>query len=75
MMSKAVENELLKNFSLLSKEQQDKVFAYIKSLLDKSRKTNQNSLLQFAGIMEPEDAQEISMAIEAGCENDDRNEW
>lgn len=73
MQSKAFENEFLKNLELLSKEQQDKALAYIKSLLRRDR--NQQDLLQFAGSLDPKSISEMSDAIEAGCENIDRNEW
>ena len=74
MLSKAFENEFFKNLTLLSKEQQSKVLAYVKSLLKKTRNTNQE-LLQLAGSIDPKDIREMSAAIEAGCENIDKNEW
>lgn len=75
MESKAFENEFLRNLGLLSKEQQNKVLSYVKSLLKKTKNSNQQELLQFAGSIDPKDIQEISTAIEAGCENIDKNEW
>lgn len=74
MTSKAFENEFLKGLNLLSKEQQNKVISYVKALLKKT-KSNSNGLLQFAGNFNTKDVQEISAAIEAGCENIDKNEW
>jgi len=74
MLSKAFENEFFKNLTLLSKEQQSKVLAYVKSLLKRTKNTNQE-LLQLAGSIDPKDIQEMSAAIEAGCENIDKNEW
>jgi len=38
-------------------------------------KAFENELLQFAGSIDPKSIQEISAAIEAGCENIDYNEW
>ena len=75
MESKAFENEFLKNLDLLSKDQQSKVLAFVKSLLNRGQKTNQQELLQFAGSIDPNSVREMSMAIEAGCENVDKNEW
>jgi hypothetical protein len=75
MLSKAFENEFLRNLGLLSKEQQNKVLSYAKSLLKRTKNSNQQDLLQFAGSIDPKDIQEISKAIEAGCENIDKNEW
>jgi len=73
MQSKAFESEFIKNLQLLSKEQQGKAMAYIKSLLTKSR--SQHDLLQFAGSLDEKSVREISEAIKAGCENIDKNEW
>lgn len=75
MLSKAFENEFLKTVNLLTEEQQDRVLFYVKSLLKGARKTNQQELLQFAGSIDPQSIQEISIAIAAGCENIDNNEW
>ncbi len=75
MESKAFENEFIRNLGLLSREQQNKVLSYIKSLLKRTKNTNHQSLLQFAGSIDPKGIQEISAAIEAGCEKIDANEW
>lgn len=75
MESKAFENEFTRNLGLLSKEQQNKVLSYIKSLLSRTKNTDHQSLLQFAGSIDPKGIQEISAAIEAGCEKIDANEW
>jgi hypothetical protein len=76
MASKTFENEFLKGLDLLSKEQQDKVISYVKALLKRAKSNKLHSgLLQFAGSLNPKDVQEISSAIEAGCENIDKNEW
>lgn len=75
MTSKAFESEFLKGLDLLSKEQQHKVISYIRALLKKAENNNQHDLLQFAGSFSSKDVKEISSAIEAGCENIDKNEW
>jgi len=75
MASKTFENEFLKGLDLLSKEQQDKVISYVRALLKRGKSNNQQALLQFAGSFKSKDVQEISSAIEAGCENIDKNEW
>ena len=75
MESKAFENEFLKNLGLLSKEQQSKVLAFVKSLLNRDQKTNQQELLKSAGSIDPNSVREMSTAIEAGFENVDKNEW
>ena len=73
MQSKSFEKEFLKNLELLSKGQQDKALAYIKSLL--TRRRSQAELLQFAGSLDAKSIREMSEAIEAGCETIDKNEW
>lgn len=75
MTSKAFESEFLKGLDLLNKEQQHKVISYVRALLKKGDKNNQHDLLQFAGSFNSIDVKEISSAIEAGCENIDKNEW
>lgn len=75
MALKAFENEFLKTLELLSKEQQNKAIAYVKALLKRTKSNNHQALLQFAGSFKSKDVEEISSAIEAGCENIDKNEW
>jgi hypothetical protein len=74
MASKAFDNEFLKNLELLNRDQQNKVIAYVRKLL-KSTTDNHQALLLFAGAIKPDDAQEMTAAIKAGCENIDSNEW
>ncbi|MBM3177777.1 MAG: hypothetical protein FJZ78_07195 [Bacteroidetes bacterium] len=75
MAAATFETEFLKSLNLLTKEQQEHVIHYMKSLLIKTQQQNRQSLLQFAGIFQHEDLKEISSAIELGCENIDQNEW
>jgi hypothetical protein len=75
MASKAFENEFLKNLELLTKQQQNKVITYVKALLKRTKFNSQQALLQFAGGLKSKDVEEIRAAIEAGCENIDKNEW
>ncbi len=73
MQSTAFENEFLKNLEKLSREQQNKALAYIKLLLRRGQK--QPELLRFAGSLDAGSISEMREAIEAGCENIDKNEW
>jgi hypothetical protein len=73
MSSKTFENEFLKSLDSLTKEQQEKALAYIKSILTKSQ--GEHGLLRFAGSLDANSIREMSEAIEAGCENSDTNEW
>ena len=74
MESKAFKTELVRNLSLLSREQQNKVMSYIKTLLKRPKNVNQQDLLQFAGTIDFKGIREMSAAIEAGCEKIDTNE-
>jgi hypothetical protein len=75
MLSNTFETEIFKNISLLSQDQKNKVLAYIKSLVTQPKGSSNKELLQFAGIFNPKDIQEMTDAIEAGCENIDKTEW
>ena len=61
MESKAFENEFLKNLGLLSKDQQSKVLAFVKSLLNRGQKANQQELLKFAGSIDPKEYDQIDV--------------
>lgn len=75
MTPKAFENEFIKNLGLLTREQRNMVITYIKALIKRNKNNDQKGLLQFAGSFNQKDAQEISSAVEAGCETIDKNEW
>jgi hypothetical protein len=75
MESKTFETEFLKSLRLLLKDEQDRVIAYVRALLKRTKINDQQALLSFAGSFKLMDVQEISSAIEAGCENIDKNEW
>ena len=70
-MSKAFENEILKNIDKLTAEQQEKALIYIKSLLH----PESQNLLQFAGTVDEQSIREMKNAIKMGCETIDTNEW
>jgi hypothetical protein len=76
MGSNAFENELLKNINLLSKEQQVKVLAFVRSLLESNLRTSDNKdFLKFAGVFDTQSLKEMSAAINADCGNIDKDEW
>lgn len=75
MESKTFEDDFLKDLESLSREQQTSVITYVKTLLKKNKGNPQRALLTLAGSFDTKDAQEISEAIEAGCEKTDKNEW
>ena len=76
MGSNNFENELLKNINLLSKEQQVKVLAFVRTLLQSRLTINDNKdILKFAGAFDSESLKEMSAAINADCGNIDKDEW
>ena len=76
-MKKATINiEILSYLNMLEKTSQGKVLSYIKSLF--KTVPNQNGskdILKFAGAFSGNDIQEITKAINEGCEKPDLNEW
>jgi hypothetical protein len=76
MLDAAIQSDLLKEVEQLAPPLQRKVINYAHSLTKpRPRGTPGNELLEFAGILSPEDAQEMMDAIEEGCEGIDPNEW
>jgi len=76
MGSNPFENELLKNINLLSKAQQAKVSAFVRSLLENSLRSGNNAdILKFAGAFDAQSLKEMSAAISADCGNVDKDEW
>ncbi|MDZ4807110.1 MAG: hypothetical protein SGI96_02465 [Bacteroidota bacterium] len=72
-MSKTFESEFFDNLGLLTKEQQYKALAYLKSLSKKIQ--NVQELLKFAGSIDLTSIRKISEAISTDCEKIDGNEW
>jgi len=75
-VSNNFENELLRNINLLSKEQQVKVLAFVRTLLQSRLTINDNkNILKFAGAFDIESLKEMSAAINADCGNIDKDGW
>ena len=76
MLDAAIQSDLLKEVERLSPPLQRKVINFAHSLVtSRPRGTPGHELLEFAGILSPEDAKEMMDAIEEGCEGIDPNEW
>jgi hypothetical protein len=76
MLDSAIQSDLLKEVEQLSPPLQRKVVDYAHSLVQtRPRGTPGKQLLEFAGILTPEEAKEMMDAIEEGCEQIDANEW
>jgi len=64
MRKNAFEKELLRNFNLLSREQQVRVLAFMRSLPERDQRTSDNKdILKFAGAFDAESLKEMSSAI------------
>jgi GTP-binding protein EngB required for normal cell division len=72
-MRASFENELFKKLDKLTQEQQEKAIAYIQALLN--QETNKQGLVALAGSIDPASIEEMTKAIEAGCENIDSHKW
>ena len=76
MIDGALQDELLKQLEQLSPNLQRRVVDFTAALVQSVPKgTPGDELLRFAGTLDPEDAKEMIEAIEAGCEQVDRDEW
>lgn len=76
MIDAAIREALLREVEQLPLPLQRKVVDFAHSLTEaKPRGTPGRGLLQFAGILSPEEAKEMMDAIEEGCERVEPNEW
>ena len=76
MIDAAIQSELLKEVEQLPPPLQQKVVDFAHSLAHpRPRGTPGKQLLEFAGILSPEEATAMMNAIEEDCERIDPNEW
>jgi hypothetical protein len=76
MIDVAIQNELLREVEQLPPPLQRKVVDFAHSLAEsRPRGTPGRQLLEFAGILSPEEAKAMMAAIEEDCERIDPNEW
>lgn len=74
MESSTFEKELLKNIKLLSKEQQETVLVFVKSLVQGiPRARDKKDILKFPDVYDAESIKEMSAAIKSDCENIDKD--
>jgi len=72
----AREKEIQERLAALTPDEQERVLGYIREISGKPRELKPGSdLLRFAGIWTEEEADEISKAIEEGCERVDLEGW
>ena len=75
MIDAEIQSELLKQVERLSPPKQQRVIDFARSLTEPPRGVRGIDLLEFAGIMTPEEAKEFLAGIEEDCERIDPNEW
>jgi len=76
MLNPAIEKELLGHLGKLAIEQQRQVLNYARSLVVAAPVGRPGKeLLQFAGIIEPDDLNLMGAAIREGCEQVNGDEW
>jgi hypothetical protein len=76
MLDSAIQNDLLKQVEQLSPPLQRKVVDFARSLAQsRPRGIPGRQLLEFVGILSPEEAKAMMDAIEEDCERIDPNDW
>jgi hypothetical protein len=76
MMTKLKRREIIKRLDRLPFEIQIKILDLAEAAATSSQKgVSGKKLLRFAGILNADDVNEMTQAIENGCEKVDINEW
>lgn len=76
MLQTSIRDELLALMNGLSREEQQRVLEFTRSLSSESPKgTPGKDLLHLAGSISPEDARQIAEAVEEECEQIDYSKW
>lgn len=71
-----IEHDVTRQLDNLSPDLQRQVLAFAKALAHSFPKgVSGKKLLRFSGILEADDIQAITQAVEAECERVDVNEW
>ena len=65
--------ELLERIDKLSREEKERLMAFIDQLL--AKRNQKPELSDLAGTLTPEEGRNMKATIEEGCERIDRDEW
>ena len=68
-------DEIARQVDKLPADEQDQVLRFVTALAAASQNVSGARLARFAFTLDPESAQQITQAIEEGCERVDANEW
>ena len=74
-MSPKLQDELLKEMTRLSQEEQERVLAFAKTLPAAPAGKNGRDMARFAGTIAPADLRQMAKVIEEDCERIDKSEW
>lgn len=69
-----IEEAILNELRRLTESQQAYLLGFIQSMLPRQEENSIN-LLRFAGSFDPQDLNDIQIAISEDCENIDLDEW
>lgn len=75
MASQGVTAQIVDELNSLPLDQQQKVLAFARSLIENPTGVKGSSLLDFAGTIPTEQLSQMQIAIEKGCERIDTDEW
>ncbi len=76
MIERSLQDDLLKEVEQLPSAMQQRVLDFARALAESApRGVPGNKLLQFAGMMTPEEAQEFLQSIDEDCERIEPGEW
>jgi hypothetical protein len=76
MSEEQIRTELIEQMHKLPLDKQQRVLGYAHSLVETNTAGFPGSeLMEFAGIMSPEEAKEFLQSIEEDCERIEPNEW
>lgn len=75
MIDAETESELLKYLEQLSPAKQLQVLQFARSLGEPRQGASGRDLLELCGTLSPEAAEEMTRAIEEGCEQIDLDDW
>lgn len=74
-MSPKLQEELLKEMARLSQEEQQKVLAFVKSIVAEPLGKAGKDMARFAGAIDPADLKQMAAVIEESCERIDERAW
>ena len=73
-MGRTLKDDIIEQVDRLALEKQQKVLNFARGL-DAPTGTPGRELLIFAGAIDPQDLEEMSLAIQQGCEQVEPNAW